>query len=227
MFSCILLLLATGAHGSICACLVTSDMCHHDFGGKFRCRVPPSSGCADKTEMRSHPGVYESEHACSNYLEGESQKCYVEGCPSNKYDCIAQQQRGVVYRVSNDDCYKAMSDCVGCLDNPVRHGRDLQRTTCPLKRCAQAENAVGLGGCVSGCDTPVEKRKEVCGLTSCSTTNNCPDYTYQKSTRSDDCWWGHYQSLCCKRDYGRRSLTALAVDEENAVGREEQRERKL
>merc|ERR1719454_2181258 len=131
MFSCILLLLATGANGrtwlvdeenavgrGICACLVTGDMCHHDFGGKFRCTVPASSGCADKTEMRSRPGVYESEHACSNYFEGENQKCYVRGCPANKYDCIGQQQRGVVYQVSNGECYRAMSDCKGCLDNP-------------------------------------------------------------------------------------------------------------
>jgi hypothetical protein len=121
------------AVGGFCACSATSDMCHFDFGGKFRCVVPSKSACSDKTEMASHPGIFESQIACNNYVDGEDQSCYYQACTQD--NCVSKQQAQIIYKSGNGLCYKAKTNCAGCLYNPASHPRHLQVTSCPAKRC--------------------------------------------------------------------------------------------
>jgi hypothetical protein len=122
------------AVGGFCACSATSDMCHHDFGGRFRCVVPANSRCADKTEMVSHPGIFESQIACNQYKDGEDQTCYFKACKA-PHNCIHKQHTQLIYKASSGLCYKAKTDCLDCLADPAKHPRDLQLTSCPSKRC--------------------------------------------------------------------------------------------
>merc|ERR1711924_515061 len=56
------------------------------------------------------------------------------GCMGSDNGAHVNQIPGAVYKVAGK-CYKAVTNCWGCLENPTSHPTELLPTSCPVKTC--------------------------------------------------------------------------------------------